>query len=274
MTAISVGVGYDTPSLDQSLPSDSLGTMIVGHLPSIPNFSEEALKEARELKTPDMGGGSSVGDPFRDCFAGVDDASDISDASFLLEEAQHFISRAISRFRVDLSQCEVELQKVSGERDALRLLCSQKDEVINDLQADLAKAHEEEAELDKQGKWPSPLFPIEVKNIKFAKHGSDSDVYDTEGRFVPEKFEELFKKHARTNGNALTASELDELLKANKQPKDFAGHIAAKSEWKVLYLLCKDEHGLLPKDTVRSVYDGSLFELMAKAKQSKKHERG
>lgn len=47
--------------------------------------------------------------------------------------------------------------------------------------------------------------------------------------------------------------------------------IAAKSEWKVLYLLCKDEHGLLPKDTVRSVYDGSLFELMAKAKQSKKH---
>nr|XP_033512794.1 probable peroxygenase 4 [Nicotiana tomentosiformis] len=122
-----------------------------------------------------------------------------------------------------------------------------------------------------QGKWPSPLFPIEVKNIKFAKHGSDSDVYDTEGRFVPEKFEELFKKHARTNGNALTASELDELLKANKQPKDFAGHIAAKSEWKVLYLLCKDEHGLLPKDTVRSVYDGSLFELMAKAKQSKKH---
>ncbi|XP_075077861.1 putative peroxygenase 4 isoform X2 [Nicotiana tabacum] len=181
---------------------------------------------------------------------------------------------AISRFRVDLSQCEVELQKVSGERDALRLLCSQKDEVINDLQADLAKAHEEEAELDKQGKWPSPLFPIEVKNIKFAKHGSDSDVYDTEGRFVPEKFEELFKKHARTNGNALTASELDELLKANKQPKDFAGHIAAKSEWKVLYLLCKDEHGLLPKDTVRSVYDGSLFELMAKAKQSKKHERG
>ncbi|XP_075077863.1 uncharacterized protein LOC107791606 isoform X4 [Nicotiana tabacum] len=150
MTAISVGVGYDTPSLDQSLPSDSLGTMIVGHLPSIPNFSEEALKEARELKTPDMGGGSSVGDPFRDCFAGVDDASDISDASFLLEEAQHFISRAISRFRVDLSQCEVELQKVSGERDALRLLCSQKDEVINDLQADLAKAHEEEAELDKQ----------------------------------------------------------------------------------------------------------------------------
>ncbi|XP_070044984.1 uncharacterized protein [Nicotiana tomentosiformis] len=97
-----------------------------------------------------MGGGSSVGDHFRDFFTGVDDASDISDASLLLEEAQRFISRAISKFRADLSQCEVELQKVSGERDALRLLCGQKDEVIKDLQADLAKAREEQTELDKQ----------------------------------------------------------------------------------------------------------------------------
>nr|XP_018633861.1 tol-Pal system protein TolA-like [Nicotiana tomentosiformis] len=35
---------------------------------------------------------------------------------------------AISKFRADHSQCEVELQKVSGERDALRLLYGLKDE--------------------------------------------------------------------------------------------------------------------------------------------------
>ncbi|XP_070037112.1 uncharacterized protein [Nicotiana tomentosiformis] len=137
MAAVPVGVGSGIPSLDQSIPSD--GTMTVGHLPSLPTFFEEALKEARELKTPDMGGGSSVGDPCQDCFTGVDDASDIGDVSLLLEEVQRFISRAISRFRVDLSQCEVELQKVSGERDALQLLSIQKDEAIKDLQADLAK---------------------------------------------------------------------------------------------------------------------------------------
>ncbi|XP_070041208.1 uncharacterized protein [Nicotiana tomentosiformis] len=34
--------------------------MTVGHLPSLPTFSEEALNEAQELKTPDMGGGSSA----------------------------------------------------------------------------------------------------------------------------------------------------------------------------------------------------------------------
>ncbi|XP_070035711.1 uncharacterized protein [Nicotiana tomentosiformis] len=150
MAAVPVEVDPRIPSLDRNAPSDSLGTMTVGYSPSLPTFSEEALKEARELKTPDIGGGSSVGDSFRDCFTGVDDGSDIGDASLLLEEAQRFITRAISRFRVDLIQCEVELQKVSGERDALRLLCSQKDQAIKDLQVDLPKAREEEAELDKQ----------------------------------------------------------------------------------------------------------------------------
>ncbi|XP_019254405.1 PREDICTED: probable peroxygenase 5 isoform X2 [Nicotiana attenuata] len=119
------------------------------------------------------------------------------------------------------------------------------------------------------GKWPSLLFPIEVKNIKLAKHGSDSGAYDTEGRFVQEKFEEIFRKHARSNGNALTAQELDEMLKANEQPKDSKGRIAALSEWKILYFLCKDQHGLLGKEKVRGVYDGSLFEQMAKEHQSK-----
>ncbi|KAJ8562942.1 hypothetical protein K7X08_031394 [Anisodus acutangulus] len=120
------------------------------------------------------------------------------------------------------------------------------------------------------GKWPSLIFPIEVKNIKFAKHGSDSGVYDSEGRFVHEKFEEIFKKHARSNGNALTGQELDELLKANREPNDRKGCIAALSEWKILYFLCKDKHGLLGKETIRAVYDGSLFDQMAKEHQSKK----
>ncbi|XP_070054053.1 kinesin-like protein KIN-14N [Nicotiana tomentosiformis] len=124
--------------------------MIASHLPSLPTFYGEALREARELKTPDIGRGSSVGDPFWDCFTGVDDASDISDASILLEEAQRLLSRAFAKLRADLNQCETKLQKVSEERNALKLLCGQKDEIIKDLQANLAKAREEEAELDKQ----------------------------------------------------------------------------------------------------------------------------
>ncbi|XP_050892819.1 probable peroxygenase 4 isoform X4 [Lathyrus oleraceus] len=34
------------------------------------------------------------------------------------------------------------------------------------------------------GKFPSPLFPIEVKNIKLGKHGSDTGAYDSEGSML------------------------------------------------------------------------------------------
>ncbi|KAI5677729.1 hypothetical protein M9H77_08679 [Catharanthus roseus] len=118
------------------------------------------------------------------------------------------------------------------------------------------------------GKFFSPLLPIAVKNVKRGKHGSDSGVYDAEGRFIPTKFEEIFIKHAKTSKNALTACELDEMIKANRLPKDYKGWIMAYAEWKVLYLLCKDKHGLLQKETVRAAFDGSLFEQMARDHKS------
>lgn len=43
--------------------------------------------------------------------------------------------------------------------------------------------------------------------------------------------------------------------------------LASYTEWKMLYILCKDENGLLHKDAVRGVYDGSLFERMAKMRE-------
>ncbi|KAI3940604.1 hypothetical protein MKW92_050199 [Papaver armeniacum] len=112
------------------------------------------------------------------------------------------------------------------------------------------------------GKFPNLLFPIEVQHIAKSKHTSDSGVYDTEGRFVSSKFEELFHKHSNTNANALTADELSSLMKANRVPKDYKGWVASYTEWKILYILCKDKNGLLHKETVRAVFDGSLFEHM------------
>ncbi|XP_010474261.1 PREDICTED: probable peroxygenase 4 [Camelina sativa] len=120
------------------------------------------------------------------------------------------------------------------------------------------------------GKGFSLSFPIEVKNIHLAKHGSDSGVYDKDGRFVASKFEEIFTKHAHTHSDALTKEELKELLNANKEPNDRKGGILAYAEWKVLYDLCKDKNGLLQKETVRAVYDGSLFEKLEKQRASNK----
>ncbi|KAG4991369.1 hypothetical protein AAZX31_09G114000 [Glycine max] len=120
------------------------------------------------------------------------------------------------------------------------------------------------------GKFPSILLPIEVQNIHRSKHGSDSGVYDSEGRFVLSKFEEIFSKHARTHPNSLTSDELMGMLVANRVPKDYAGWLASYTEWKILYVLGKDKDGLLHKETIRAVYDGSLFEKMEKEHSDKK----
>ncbi|XP_004491461.3 probable peroxygenase 5 [Cicer arietinum] len=123
------------------------------------------------------------------------------------------------------------------------------------------------------GKAPSPLLPIEIVNIKLSIHGSDSGVYDSEGGFVASKFEEIFSKHAKQHPNALTSDELKEMLTANREPKDFKGWLAAESEWKILYDLCKDKEGLLQKDIVYSVYDGSLFERLEKEHSKTKNNK-
>ncbi|BAT99014.1 peroxygenase 4 [Vigna angularis] len=114
------------------------------------------------------------------------------------------------------------------------------------------------------GKFPSLLFPIEIKNIHLGKHGSDTGVYDTEGRFLPSKFEDIFTKHAHTQPNALTYDELMQMIQANREPKDIKGRIGGLVEWKILYKVAKDKSGLLQKETIRGVYDGSLFEMLKK----------
>ncbi|CAM8947514.1 unnamed protein product [Rhodiola kirilowii] len=113
-------------------------------------------------------------------------------------------------------------------------------------------------------------FPIGVQDIKFAIHGSDTGVFDSEGRFVPKKFEEIFAKHAKTNSASLTNDELSEMLEANREPKDLPGRFAAFSEWKLLYSLCKDKNGLMQKETIKSFYDGDLFYKLEEERNSLK----
>ncbi|MBA0656472.1 hypothetical protein Goklo_008823 [Gossypium klotzschianum] len=110
------------------------------------------------------------------------------------------------------------------------------------------------------------MLGVEVKNIHMAKHGSDSGVYDSKGRFVSWKFEEIFAKFACTHSDALTSDELKAMLKANREPKDYRGWVASWTEWITLYNLCKDKEGLLKKETIRGVYDGSLFQQMEREK--------
>ncbi|TVU47891.1 hypothetical protein EJB05_07507 [Eragrostis curvula] len=115
---------------------------------------------------------------------------------------------------------------------------------------------------------PSPLLSIHVKNIHKGKHGSDSEAYDTEGRFDPSKFDAIFSKYGLTHPNALTREELISMLKGNRNMYDFIGWVAAAGEWLLLYSVAKDKDGLLQRETVRGAFDGSLFERLQDNKKS------
>ncbi|XP_070017759.1 uncharacterized protein [Nicotiana sylvestris] len=126
-TSTPEGAGSEIPRAEQRAPSDLLEAMTIGHSPSLPAYSEEAIREAQALQMPDLGGVPIEEDPFRDCF-----------------------TRAFTKFRADLSQCETKLWKASDEKNALNLLCSQKEEELKDLRVDLAKARKDKDVLDKK----------------------------------------------------------------------------------------------------------------------------
>ncbi|CAL5037891.1 unnamed protein product [Urochloa decumbens] len=106
-----------------------------------------------------------------------------------------------------------------------------------------------------------PYVNIHVKYIHRAIHGSDTGAYDSKGsiRFVQEKFDEIFKKHAHIKLDALTLPEVEEMLIFNRDFLDPASWPAAEAEWQLIYQLAHDRYGFLTKKRARGIYDGTIF---------------
>jgi len=63
---------------------------------------------------------------------------------------------------------------------------------------------------------PDPFFRIYTARIHKDKHGSDSGTYDPEGRFVPQKFEDIFSKYASGDKQGITLGEVFNYMKGQR----------------------------------------------------------
>ncbi|KAH8894166.1 Caleosin-domain-containing protein [Thozetella sp. PMI_491] len=115
---------------------------------------------------------------------------------------------------------------------------------------------------------PDPFFRLYIQNIHRAKHGSDTGTYDNEGRFVPQKFEDMFAKYAGEK-EYITFRDVIRLLKGQRGIMDPIGWGGAFFEWAATYILLWPEDGRMKKEDIRRIYDGSLFYAIA-AQRAKK----
>jgi hypothetical protein len=118
---------------------------------------------------------------------------------------------------------------------------------------------------------PDPLFRIEVAKIHGAKHGSTTLTFDNEGRFVPIRFEEIFSKYDRENKGGITFRDGLRMLRGNRNLWDFVGWLAAFVEFVLTYLLIWPEDGIMRREDIRRVYDGSIFFDVAEKEKTRSH---
>ncbi|KAF9226401.1 Caleosin-domain-containing protein [Gyrodon lividus] len=122
--------------------------------------------------------------------------------------------------------------------------------------------------------FPDPFFRIYIQTIHTDKHGSDSGAFDTEGRFIPARFEDMWTKYTPANARGgpprttMTLSELWDFMHGNRLAMDPFGWAAGFLEWITTFLLVQ-KNGQVDKEDVRKVIDGSLFFEVRIARKSK-----
>lgn len=122
------------------------------------------------------------------------------------------------------------------------------------------------------GSWiPDLFFRIWTDRIHKDKHGSDTGTYDHEGRFIPQRFEEIFTKYARDgDGESISLREVWGVMRGQRCIADPIGWGGALFEWIATWLLLWPEDGRMKKEDIRRIYDGSLFYEIAARNERKK----
>jgi peroxygenase len=116
---------------------------------------------------------------------------------------------------------------------------------------------------------PSRGFPsltIDLRNIASGVHGSDSGIYDSEGRFVPEMFERLFTDWDLDGSDGLDPLELAGRAVRDADLFDVFGVVVSGAEFGLLFVVAAED-GELSRDRMRSFYDGTLFYVLAEERE-------
>ena len=140
------------------------------------------------------------------------------------------------------------------------------------------------------GYLPDPFLRIYVDKIYKDKHGSDSTTFDNEGRFRPQSFEDIFSKYDEGNKGGLDIWDLLRFWNGQRLNFDLLGwsstffecECTSRSSFRTLvdvieglatYLLLWPEDGIMRKEDIRRVYDGSIFYKKAEEYEQKKKRR-
>lgn len=105
---------------------------------------------------------------------------------------------------------------------------------------------------------------IDTARIHFARHGSDTSVYDRNGRFSPARFQALFRRHDPEGEGALGGPELSRMFSRNRT--DLLGHLGSRAEFGLLLELAGEERAgrrVLTRERLGHFYNGSLFYTLA-----------
>lgn len=113
---------------------------------------------------------------------------------------------------------------------------------------------------------PDPWFRIYVGSIHKAKHGSDTGVFDVDGHFHDDRFEDMFRRWDASGCGGLSADEMWAMWKKNRLAADPAGWCFAFMEMWTTWLLLQKE-GRVWKEDLRGCYDGTLFWKISEQRQ-------
>ncbi|KAF1838168.1 Caleosin-domain-containing protein [Decorospora gaudefroyi] len=116
---------------------------------------------------------------------------------------------------------------------------------------------------------PDPFFRLFLVNVHRARHGSDTQTYDPEGRFQPARFEEIFSKYAGGR-DYLTIGDFPNMLRGQRNISDPIGWGGFIFEWSATWIMLWPEDGRMMKEDIRAIYDGSIFYKVAERRENKK----